>query len=253
MKTFLLLFFTLSALGDVSLDDAYKRERAFLSAQKEALRKMKGSLTTQHTQRKARAQGEITQKERELSILMLKNQELHEEYKAIEKGTKESSQMSGQLEKNALKISENLRGVKSKLGLSHEDSTELDPVKKFEGILSDSKGLIDYLSQERWAPGAFLNEEDHLVQGEVLFYGLFASWGKINGKIYSLVPYNNEFLKVASVFEGKEVYIFAPNFERTGFRAAKSWKESVADALPGVVMIAIMLCVLGLFILLARS
>lgn len=253
MKTLLLLFFTLSALADVSLDDAYKRERAFLSAQKEALTKMKGSLLSHHTQRKNRAQIEITTKERELSALMIKNQELHEEYKSIEKSIKESSQMSGQLEKNALKISETLRGIKAKLGLTYEDSTELDPVKKFEWILTDSKKVISYLSEERWAPQAFLNEEDQLVQGEVLFYGLFAAWGKIDGKIYSLVPYNNEFLKVANSFGGKEAYLFSPNFERTGFRAAKSWKETLADAVPGVVMIVIMLCVLGLFILLARA
>jgi hypothetical protein len=253
MKTFLLLFFTLSVFADVSLDDAYKRERAFLGAQKEALIKMKGSLLAQHTQRKNRAQSEISTKERELSVLMMKNQELHEEFKAIEKATKESSQMSGQLEKNALKISETLRGIKAKLGLTHEETIELDPVKKFEGILSESKKIITYLSQDRWASQAFLNEEDHLVQGEVLFYGLFAAWGKIDGKIYSLVPYNNEFLKVANSFDGKETYIFSSNFERTGFRAAKSWKETLADAIPGVVMIVIMLCVLGLFILLARA
>ena len=114
LKTFLLLFFTFSAFADVSLDDAYKRERAFLTAQKEALLKMKSGLLAQHTQRKNRAQQEITEKERELSSLMMKNQELHEEFKAIEKATKESSQMSGQLEKNALKISETLRVFKSK-------------------------------------------------------------------------------------------------------------------------------------------
>lgn len=253
MKYILLLILSFSAFADINLDDAYKREKTYLLAQKNGLLKMRASLKALQEQRKGKAQRDIQNKQNELSSLMLKNQELHEEYKAIEKSTKESSQMVGQLEKNALKISENLSHLKAKLGLTSEQSTELDPVKRFEEILSDAFILIRNVSSEEWRPHAFLDENDHLIQGEVLFQGLFSAWGRQGDKLFSLVPYNNEFLKVASVALKGETYLFSPSFERTGLKAAKSWKESVADAIPGIVMMMIMIAVLGLFIMLARS
>lgn len=253
MKFFLLLLFSLPIFADITLDDAYRREKAFLTVQRESLLNMKSVLNASLLQRKAKAEKDIEKKQNELSALMLKNQELREEYKSLEKITKESSQMSGQLEKNAIKINETIGSIKAKLGLTHETSTELDPIKRFEGVLNDAFGLIGNITSEKWRPHAFLDENDHLVQGEVIFRGLFSAWGKHAGKVFSLVPYNNEFLKVAHTFGGKESYLFSPNFERTGFKAAKSWKESVADAVPGLVMLMIMMCVLGLFILLARA
>jgi hypothetical protein len=253
MKYILLFILSSSAFADINLDDAYKREKTYLMAQKDSLLKMKASLKSLQEQRKAKAKKDIQVKQKELSSLMLKNQELHEEFKSIEKSTKESSQMVGQLEKNALKISENLSHLRAKLGLTSEQSTELDPVKRFEEILSDAFFLIKNVSSEDWRPHAFLDENDHLIQGEVLFQGLFSAWGKRGNKLFSLVPYNNEFLKVASIAVQGETYLFSPNFERTGLKASKSWKESVADAIPGLVMIMIMIAVLGLFIMLARS
>lgn len=253
MKFLLLLIISLPVFGDVSLNDAYKREHAFLLAQKNSLLSLKAGLQSSLKERKARAQTDINQKQRELSGLMLKNQELTEEFKALEKMTKENSQMSGQLEKNAIKINENFSGLYAKLGMTPKPSENSDPVKRFEGLLDEAYYFVMTISGARWKSQAFLNESDQLVQGEVLFQGLFSARGKLDGKIYSLVPYNNEFLKVSGPFTGEEVHLFSPNFERSGLKAAKTWKESVADTLPGVVMILIMLCVLGLFILLARS
>lgn len=253
MKYLFLLLLTLPAFADVTLNDAYRREKLFLEAQKESLLKLKGGLKNSLVERKARAQKEIDAKQQELSALMLKNQELHEEFKALEKMTKENSQMSGQLEKNAVKISETFGALYSKLGLTQPKSDIQEPVKKFESILDEAFVLITHVSAPKWRSQAFLDENDHLVQGEVLFNGLFSAYGKLNGKTYSLVPYNNEFLKVAEAFGGKEIQMFTPNFERSGFKAAKSWKETTADAVPGIVMAMIMICVLGLFILLARA
>jgi len=253
MKFLFLVLFSLPAFADLVLDDAYKREKAFLTAQKESLIQMKASLNSSLALRKAKAEQDIGNRQKELSSLMIQNQDLHEEYKAIEKITKESSQMSGQLEKNALKIHETLSHLKAKLGLPQTTTIEIDPVKRFEEILNEAYGLISEIAGEKWHPQAFLDENDHLVQGEVLFHGLFSAFGKHNGKIFSLVPYNNEFLKVANSFTGQEVILFTPTFERTGIKSVKTWKESAADALPGIVMIMIMIAVLGLFIMLARA
>lgn len=253
MKFLIILILTFNAFADVSLDDAYRREKAFLLSQKEALIKMRGTMVASLIQRKSRAQKDITQNQNELSQIMLANQGLDEEYRSIEKMTKESSQVSGQLEKNQLKIQENLQLIRAKLGLGHIPSTETDTVKSFEATLGDAFNLIKNLAAEKWRSHAFLDEDDHLVQGEILFQGLFSAYGKLGSKIYTLSPYNNEFLKVIAPTSGDEIYMFTPNFEKTNLMAAKSWKESVADAIPGLAMGIIMLAILGLFILLARA
>ena len=253
MKFILILLLSFSALADVALEEAYKREKAFLEAQKQALLNMKNTMNLSLVQRKAKAEKDISLKQAELSRLQLKNQELHEEFKALEKITKESFQMSGQLEKNNLRITEQLQNIQAKLGLSSVTTKETDVIKKFEGTLDQVFGVIQVLGSNQWRKHAFLDESDHLVQGAVLFQGLFSAWGKYGDKIFSLGPYNNEFLKVVSTNSGKEIYLFTPDFERTNLKAAKSWKETVADAIPGVVMALIMMAVLGLFILLARA
>ncbi len=248
---FLLISF--NAKAELNINEAYQREKSYLLAQKEALLKMKSSLVNSQNLRKSKAELDIVKKQNELSAFILKNQELHEEFKVVEKSTKESAQLAGQLEKNGLKITDSLNAIKTKLGLPQTQHAEMDSVKRFENILEDVFGLIGNMSNQSWRPHAFLDENDHLVQGEVLFNGLFSAFGKTSGKIYHLVPYNNEFLKASGTFSGNEVHLFSPNFERTGFKTAKTWKESVADALPGVIMVMIMICVLGLFIMLARS
>ncbi|MGE3609551.1 MAG: hypothetical protein AB7I27_08190 [Bacteriovoracaceae bacterium] len=253
MKFILLMIFSASAWADISLDEAYIREKSFLVAQKEALMKMKVDLNHSFSVRKGRAEKDIEIKQSELTDIMLKNQELQEEYKVLDKMTKESSQMNGQLEKNALKIQESFGLMRSKLGLIQKTSTENDAVNRFQEILEEGLNLIGTVSSHQWKSHAFLDENEHLVQGEVLFDGIFGAWGRLNGRVFSLVPYNNEFLKISSEFSGNEEFLFSPNFEKTSFKTHKSWKETVADAIPGIVMMLIMVCVLGLFILLARA
>jgi hypothetical protein len=253
MKFLIILLFSFSAFADVSLEEAYRREKAFLAAQKESLLKMKATMSASLLARKNRAQADINAKQAELSQLGLRNQELHEEYKAIEKMTKESFQMSGQLDKNYLKINENLQVVRAKLGLPQTKITESDTVKKFESILKETMNVIGVLGGGSWRSHAFLDENEHLIQGEVYFQGLFAAWGKYGDKIFALAPYNNEFLKVVSSVSDGETYLFTPDFAKSNFKASKTWKEAIADAIPGIVMLIIMAAVLGLFILLARA
>lgn len=253
MRLFILLFLSFNAFADITLDDAYRREKTFLTAQKESLIKMRSAMNLSLAQRKTRAQKDILIKQNDLSKLILKNQGLEEEYRSIEKMTKESTQISGQLEKNQLKIHENLLAIRTKLGIGHTPTLETDVIKKFEKTLTEAYELIQVLASEKWRAQAFLDKDDHLVQGEILFQGLFSAYGRLGSEIFLLAPYNNEFLKVLSPASGDNIYMFTPNFEKTNLMAAKSWKESIADSIPGVAMGIIMLAILALFILLARA
>jgi hypothetical protein len=203
--------------------------------------------------RKAKAERDLLKMQTELSQLQLKNQELVEEYKALEKITKEGSQMSGQLEKQTLKINEVLSSATAKLGLTFNESKEINYIKKFEYNLDETLKLILAMSENKWRQHAFLDENEHLVSGEVLFKGLFSAWGKVDSKIVSLAPYDKDFLKIVPNTSEKDIYIFTPDFQKVKLILAKTWKESMADAVPGVVMGMILTMVFGLFVMLARS
>ncbi len=249
----ILLFISMNSVFSQTIDDAYKRERGYLRAQKEALLLMKSRIHTSYLKSKLLAEKEIAVKQAELSKLELSNQTLIEEFKALEKITKESSQISSQIEKQNLKISENLNALSSKLGVEFIESSERDAVLKMEYNLDESLKVIEKMTDENWRKHAFINEDNQLVSGEVLFNGLFSAWGKVNSRIVSLAPYNKDFLKVIPNTSEKMVYLFTPDFNKVNIIVNKTWKESVADAVPGVVMALIMLTVFGLFIMLARS
>lgn len=249
----LVLFISVDTVFSQSIEDAYKRERGYLRAQKEALLLMKARIHTSYLKNKVVAEKEIGIKQAELSKLELSNQALIEEFKALEKITKESTQISSQIEKQNLKIAENLTVLSSKLGFIFTESAERDAVAKMEYNLDESYKIIEKLTDENWRKHAFINEENQLVAGEVLFNGLYSAWGKINSKIFSLAPYNKDFLKVIPNTDEKSVYFFTSDFNKVNVIVNKTWKESVADAVPGVVMAVIMLTVFGLFIMLARS
>lgn len=256
MKLIFVLFIimiTSQHASSQSIEEAYKREKNYLRSQKDALFALKGELKFQFIKSKAAAEKEIAKLQSELTLLEQANTTSLEEYKAIEKITKEGVQISGQIEKQNLKIAESLSSTTAKLGLKYTENTERDEVKKFEMHLDEVLSLIEASSSKAWRSHAFINENNQLISGEILFNGLYSAWGKINSKIVSLAPYNKDFLKVIPETSESVVYLFTPDFTKVSVLSAKTWKESVADAVPGVVMALIMLTVFGLFVMLAKS
>lgn len=236
-----------------SAEEAFSRELQYLQLQKESLLKLKKDIISSKNQRIVKAKTAIATTENELAKIQLSNQELVEEYKALEKITKDSSQLSSQLDKNSLKINELLTDVSPKLGLQHTEFISNDSVSKFEKNLEQFFVILENMSKYEWREHAFINEKDELVKGEVLFIGLHSAWGKYNNKIYPMAPYNKDFLKVITNASDNDLYIFSPDFQKVNILSAKTWKESVADSVPGVVMTLIMIAVFGLFIMLAKA
>lgn len=247
------LIFHVFSLQAQSVDDAYKREKGYLRSQKESLLLLRSQMHTMFLKHKLAAEKDILKLQKELSTIELKNQEMIEELKAVEKITKESSQLGSQIEKQNLKIDETLTQVESKLGISRQSLLENDPVLKLEKNLELALSVVNELSKNDWRQHAFLNENDELVSGQIKFNGLYSAYGRIGDKIYNLAPYNKDFLKIVPHSNENMMYIFTPDFNKVNILAAKTWKESVADKTPAIVMVLIMLTVFGLFIMLARS
>ncbi len=234
-------------------EEAFLRELAYLQAQKESLIKLKQSLVSSKLERIAKASTNIKKNETELAKIQLNNQVLLEEFKSIEKVTKDSNQVGAQLDKNSLKINELLSDINPKLGLNYKEVISVDSVLKFEQNLDHVLNLLENISQLKWREHAFINTDDQLVKGEVLFIGLHSAWGKFNNRIYPLAPYNKDFLKVISSASEKDVYLFSSDFQKVNMISIKTWKEKVADVVPGIVMALIMLAVFSLFIMLAKA
>ena len=256
MKKLTLIIIAIIFSGNLysqSLDDAYKREKGYLRSQKEALMLLKAQLHTNFLKNKKMAELEIQKKQSELSQLNLQNQTLIEEFKSLEKISKESVQVVSQLEKQNLKIAENLSSVSAKLGIIYSDNQIRDHVQKFEKNLDEVLVLIDLLSHSEWKQHAFLNEENQLIAGEVKFNGLYSAWGKIGDKVIALAPYNKDYLREIPKTSQEDIYIFTPDFSKVSILSSKTWKESVADAIPALVLSLIMLTVFSLFIMLARA
>jgi len=249
---FILITLNFSILAETA-EEAFAREKNFLIAQKESLINLKKSMNISKESRKKKAELEIKKLQTDLALISLKNQELLEEFKAIEKITKDSSQLNSQLEKNYLKISELFSDVAPKLGLSYQETLGNDPVLKFESALNSVFGLIEQFSKFEWKEHAFLNEDEKLVKGEILFIGLHSAWGKYQGKVFSLAPFNKDFLKVIPNTDKTSLFLFPTDFQKVKVMSAKTWKESIADSIPGIVMLIIMFAVFGLFIMLART
>lgn len=257
MRYLLVVFFLTSlAYGDTLVDQAYQRELIFLKAQKESLLKLKNDLASYSLRQKQKAKVDIETKQIVLSKTQQDIQTLQEEMKEIDKNVKEGSQSQVQLEKNYLKMRDILSPIEAKLGLASPTNEDTNPITRFETGLNTAMTVVEQLSNEKWKNQAFLDQNDHLVRGQVFNVGLFAAWAKVGNEIYPLEPYNQDFLKMSPKSSGLDeisAYLFNPSFERSQIKTYKTWKESTADAIPGIVMGIIMMTVLTLFILLARA
>lgn len=192
-------------------------------------------------------------KESKFSNLQLSNGLLVEEFKTLEKLTKESSELKGQIEKIANKSASSIDEIVVRLGLNNLEDKSVDPITLLQGNFNKILNILNTFSESKWRGHAFLNEKEELVQGEVRFNGLASAWGKYNGKVYSLVPFNKDYLKVVPETNSSSLYLFSPDFSKVKLITTKSWKESFADMVPGFVMFLIMISVLSLFVMLARS
>lgn len=255
IRKFLLIFslFAFKFACAETAEEAFSRELSYLKAQKESLIQLKKDLVISKSNRINKASQNIKKIEDELSKKQLENQVLLEEFKSIEKVTKDSGQVGSQLDKNSLKINEFLSDVNPKLGLSHKEIISNDSVVKFEQNLIQVFNLLESLSKLEWREHAFINSKDQLVKGEILFIGLHSAWGKSDNRIYPLAPYNKDFLKVIPDTSEKDVYLFSSDFQKVNLLTVKTWKERVADLVPGIVMGLIMLAVFSLFIMLAKA
>jgi hypothetical protein len=247
------------AIDENVLQKSYERELNFLLEQKKSLIETKHQLQKKLISQKNIATSELLAKKTILLQLGQKNQVAQDELNKLEKYNKEGLNALTQLEKTTFKIFQSTSDVSKRLGYAENfislPDHQTSPILTIEKQLFQTLQLLEDLVTPKWKNHAFLDSEDHLQKGDVLFYGPFSAQGKIGDKIYMLTPYNQHWLKVlapTNLDEGK-FYLFDTQFQKNTIKVIKSWKETIADLIPGIVMGLIMITVLGLFINLAKS
>jgi hypothetical protein len=258
----LLLFINTSltwALDENLLQKSYERELNFLLEQKKSLIETKSQLQSKLKSQKSNATSELLTKKTMLLQIQQKNQQAQDELSKLEKYNKEGLNALTQLEKTTFKIYQSTSDISKRLGYSENfislPDHKTSPIITIENQLAQTLELLDALVTPKWKSHAFLDSEDHLQSGDVLFYGLFSAQGKIGDKVFMLAPYNQHWLKVLAPKNSNQgqFYLFDAQFQKNTIKVIKGWKESLADIIPGLVMALIMITVLGLFINLARS
>jgi hypothetical protein len=264
MRYFILLVSILNisqswAIDEGALQKSYERELNFLIEQKKSLIETKAQLQNKLKIQKNTATSELLTKKNLLLQLQQKNQLAQDELSKLEKYNKEGLNALTQLEKITFKIYQSTSDISKRLGYPENfislPDHKTSPISTIEKQLAQTLEVLEDLVTPKWKNHAFLDAEDHLQKGDVLFYGLFSAQGKIGDKIYMLSPYNQHWLKVLSPKSTNEgqFYFFDTQFQKNTVKIIKGWKESVADLIPGIVMTLIMITVLGLFINLAKS
>ncbi len=241
------LFILSVANAESSVDEAYKRELQFLQSQVKSFRDLQNKLKQSFAEREKKGKESILLRAEEITKLQQDVQLLQEEVKWHEKMTKDLGQSQNQMEKSFAKFQERLTSTSIKLGVSLGGTKEAPLELKVLETLPRALKVLTTLQQDSWRPHAFLNENNQLVTGEVRFIGLTSALGKIDGKNYLLSPYNQDYLKVLRPQGKSEIYLFTPDFTKQKILAPKTWKETLADYFPGLVMLIILVAVLGLF------
>ncbi len=259
----LLLGLNQKAMAQDALAKGVQREIQFLTAQKASLLGMKQEINRSTLRRRDEALRELKVLREELIKVSKAVQEEQGQLALAEKSGREGVAAKGQLEKISFKIHEATADITKRMGLGDDfvpapRSNGPEAAEFVKVQLSKTLELLGHLSTPAWRKHAFMDEEDRIVEGDVLFYGPFAAHGMREGKEIILAPYDKHWFKSMGPSSHEDalstLYIFDPVASDQGkIKAARSWREGVADSVPAVVMVAIMLAVLILFIGLARA
>jgi len=255
MRLFILLcsFAVSSAFAD-TVAEAYKREAEFLRKQRDSLVKLKGQLQNAHLDRVRQAEAELARLGAELSKLNVANLADAETNQRLEKLVKDAASGGVQLEKNLHRMQEQFRALREKAPFTKRAALkDQSGVEAFRFQLEEGISILKELGQPRVVEHAFLDEDGKLVQGKILLLGLFGAFGQNSGETFHLAPYNGQWLKAQEKIAAGQLLLFDPAFQPGPLKTHAGWRERVADSVPAIVMLIIMLAVVALFVALARA
>ncbi|MEO0335294.1 MAG: hypothetical protein AAF202_02815, partial [Pseudomonadota bacterium] len=159
---------------------AYKREYAFLLAQKKILEDQKRALESENEERVVSAQGKLAELRAQYVALAKSNEKLAAQLETVQLRSENQGQIFSQLEGMLEQAEATVQIEKSEAPASLGD--------QLATVFSKAKSKLENLSRVSEAKGSFFLASGEKVEGDITRIGGIASFGKANGFTGALMP-----------------------------------------------------------------
>lgn len=241
------------------LMQAFQKEYVYLASQKQALSTLQSKSVDSLKKQSQAFKAKTMSLQSEVVALSSKNDERHEYLMSLEKRKKELEKKGSSLENSYKKAHALIQEMQLGLKFSvqkEKESTSVVPedlkISSFDGLVSQAQGLIAASSTTESFQGAFLNQEDKLVEGTITRFGRSAAIGTVDDQHFVLAPNGNGLLKALAMAESPSsafahLFIFDNLLKEAQVKHKASFIEKIADFSPLIFLGMILLLVGGLF------
>lgn len=270
----LCFWLTLSATASAasktpSLEEAYKKEYAFLEAQKRSLKLRLKSLERRSTLRIQRANRQLQRKQRRLLFLRKRNEQIQQDIQKAERSNASVLQYREDLSKLMERIRFSLKQKKVELPALSSDPKKrgaATPSTLLSKAFQSSASLLKKQAEVRKTKGRFFLPDGTLTQGTLVQVGQIASYGISSAGKGALAPAGGGRLKLwpksayasaVSLSQGQatstlQIFLYENLNKEVTFKAKKSWYAFVNSG--GVIgWIIVGLGALALLMILLRA
>lgn len=247
-----------AASSEEELRKSFQREYVYLASQKEALQKQKGQMQASFQKRISEAKGQTHSLQKELVRLTAQNDDNHEILMNLEKRKKELQKRGSSIENTFKKAQKSVQDFEA--GLHFEASTaskdSVPPAEirfqDFDGFFGKTLASLEASSQVESFPGAFLDQNDKLVEGTLTRIGRSAAIGTVGDTHYVLGPNGEGLLKALELSKAPQepslnLYIFESLSKVAKLQRQGGFMEKMADLSPLFFLSLMLLLVGGLF------
>ena len=172
-----------------SLMDAYKKEFAFLEAEKQALTDRRNAIRAESNRKVGRGEAEIRGLQQRLLTLRGEADRLEEELRELDSQATSVDDPSGALDETLLRANTSLEaaGVKPVKAPGEEEGVE-ERLEALQAAFERGGGLIDRQSRTTRDEGSFFLVDGARVDGELLRIGAIATYGVSDRGAGALAP-----------------------------------------------------------------
>ncbi len=174
-------------VAPVSLDDAYRKEFAFLEAQKRELQARIGETRRRFDADRGRLEGEVAALENRALAAQAQAEAAGAELLRAEQRGIANADNSDLLDATFEQARATLEGF-GETALAGDDFAGLDDAARVERLFASAQGLLVRFGEVRREPGSFFLADGTEVQGTLVRYGNIASFGVSDAGSGALAP-----------------------------------------------------------------
>lgn len=178
---------TAQASGEAELRQAWRKEYAFLTAQKRELQARISAFEKQAANARTEVQSSISQLQNQALALEIRADQLQEEARTLEK-KRQDAQRNADILQATLKQAGVTLTERGNTLTSDEEFNRQSETERLAGVFQAGGQLLRELGKVRRAPGDFYTLAGDKLEGEIIHYGGVASYGVADEVAGILVP-----------------------------------------------------------------